>query len=74
MQIYTSTHSAADFEKAMGNIVTVGANGNWFLGGEDTGVRATGATNAEVVAALQRETWIFTLTDGTTVEKVVPLL
>lgn len=33
-----------------------------------------GATAAEVIAALPKETWIFTLADGTTVEKEVPML
>lgn len=38
----------------------------------DTG--ASGATAAEVIAALNKETWIFTLDDGTTVEKEIPIL
>lgn len=41
----------------------------------DTGAKgADGATSAQVIAALPRETWVFTLSDGTTVEKVVPVL
>jgi len=41
----------------------------------DTGAKgADGATAAQVIAALPRETWVFTLSDGTTVEKVVPLI
>lgn len=35
---------------------------------------AAGATTDEVIAALTKETWVFTLTDGTTVEKEVPLV
>lgn len=35
---------------------------------------ADGATVEEVVAALSTETWTFTLSDGTTVDKVVPLV
>lgn len=33
-----------------------------------------GATAAEVIAALSTETWAFTLADGSTVDKVVPLV
>lgn len=33
-----------------------------------------GATADEVIAALPKETWAFTLIDGTTVDKVVPLV
>lgn len=41
----------------------------------DTGAAGTnGATAAEVIAALNTETWTFTLEDGTTVTKVVPLV
>jgi len=41
----------------------------------DTGAKgADGATTTQVIAALPRETWVFTLSDGTTVEKVVPLI
>ena len=35
---------------------------------------ADGATPAEVIAAMTKETWTFTLADGTTVDKVVPLV
>ena len=35
---------------------------------------ADGATADEVIAALPTETWMFTLTDGTEVEKTVPLI
>lgn len=35
---------------------------------------AAGATAAEVVATLEKETWTFTLENGTTVDKVVPLI
>ena len=33
-----------------------------------------GATAAEVIAAMQSETWVFTLADGSTVNKRVPLI
>lgn len=33
-----------------------------------------GATAAEVIAAMQSETWVFTLEDGSTVSKEVPLV
>ncbi len=35
---------------------------------------ADGATTDEVLAALTKETWTFTLADGSTVDKVVPLV
>ena len=35
---------------------------------------ADGATAAQVIAALSTETWTFTLADGSTVDKVVPLV
>jgi len=34
----------------------------------------TGATTAQVIAALTKETWTFTLADGSTIDKVVPLV
>lgn len=41
----------------------------------DTGAAgADGATAAEVIAALSTETWTFTLANGSTVTKVVPLV
>lgn len=41
----------------------------------DTGpAGADGATVEKVLQAMSRETWVFTLSDGTTIEKVVPLL
>jgi hypothetical protein len=33
-----------------------------------------GATAAQVIAAMEKETWTFTLEDGTTVTKEVPLI
>lgn len=125
MEIYKSTYTSKQFDTAMGNIVSIGENGNWYLGGEDTGVPASpkfiptvdadgniswsndaGLDNPEsanikgpkgdkgdkgdtynltdtdktniaekvVQETLPTETWIFTLLDGTTVEKVVPLV
>lgn len=35
---------------------------------------AAGATKAEVIAELSKETWVFTLANGSTVEKVVPIV
>lgn len=35
---------------------------------------AAGATVDQVIAALTKETWTFTLADGSTVDKVVPLI
>ena len=35
---------------------------------------AAGATTADVISALSKETWTFTLADGTSVDKVVPLI
>lgn len=45
-----------------------GSKGSTGADGKD------GATAAEVIAALSTETWTFTLADGTTVSKVVPLV
>jgi hypothetical protein len=42
--------------------------------GEPGKAGADGATAEQVKATLNRETWTFTLTDGSTVTKVVPLL
>lgn len=42
--------------------------------GEKGPAGADGATAAEVIAALPTETWTFTLSDGSTVDKVVPLV
>lgn len=42
MEIYTSSHSAQDFENALKNIPLIGENGNWYLGEYDTGIPATG--------------------------------
>jgi hypothetical protein len=35
---------------------------------------AAGATAAQVIASMTKETWTFTLEDGSTVTKVVPLV
>lgn len=42
--------------------------------GKDGEKGADGATAEQVIAALPKETWTFTLADGSTVEKEVPLL
>ena len=42
--------------------------------GEQGPAGAAGATAAQVIAAMTKETWVFTLADGSTVEKVVPLV
>lgn len=38
------------------------------------GKTGQGATTAQVIEAMEKETWIFTLADGSSVEKVVPLI
>ena len=44
------------------------------LRGASGAAGAAGATAAEVIAAMNKETWTFTLEDGSTVTKEVPLL
>lgn len=44
------------------------------LKGADGANGSNGATASEVIAAMSKETWTFTLTDGTTVTKTVPLI
>jgi hypothetical protein len=48
-----------------------GTNGTNGTNGKDG---AAGATKEEVIANLPRETWTFTLANGSTVQKVVPKL
>ena len=52
--LYNSEFTAEDFEKAIRAVPNIGANGNWFIGDEDTGVYAkginvTGATEGQLV-------------------------
>lgn len=97
MQTYKSSYTKEQFEQALGNIVTIGADGNWHLGTMgSTGAPASpryiptvsndgklswayeGGPMTENTPATKQiftpEVWIFTLMDGTTVEKVVPML
>lgn len=159
MEVYNSEHTAEELEFALKAVPSIGANGNWFIGDVDTGIKAqgpigvrgtamyrvttapssyttavggftpayrialstvksqggvsevfvgdvlvqgyytynvgyvdadyaylatrvsirgatgaAGATVDQVIAALTKETWTFTLTDGSTVDKVVPLV
>ena len=48
-----------------------GATGATGAAGKDG---ADGATAEQVIAAMSKETWTFTLEDGSTVQKVVPLI
>lgn len=159
MDVYNSTHTAEELEFALKAVPSIGANGNWFIGDIDTGIKAQGPigvrgtamyrittapssyttavggftpayrvvlstvksqggvsevfvgdvivhsyytykvgyvdasyaylgarvsirgatgkdgpTMEEVIARLTQETWTFTLADGSTVDKVVPLI
>ena len=42
MEVYQSSKTAAEMEFALGAIPSIGANGNWFIGEQDTGVYAGG--------------------------------
>lgn len=53
---------------AKGDKGDTGATGATGAAGKD------GATAAQVIAALEKETWTFTLEDGSTVTKEVPLV
>lgn len=40
--VYESQHTAQQIEDAMGAVLSIGANGNWWIGDADTGVYAGG--------------------------------
>ena len=42
MEVYQSERTAEELEFALGAVPSIGANGNWFIGGVDTGVYAGG--------------------------------
>lgn len=50
MEVYNSSRTAAELEYALGAVPSIGENGNWFIGDEDTGIFAKGinVTGAEV--------------------------
>lgn len=50
MEVYNSSRTAAEMEYALGAVPSIGENGNWFIGEEDTGIFAKGinVTGAEV--------------------------
>lgn len=50
MEVYNSSRTAAELEYALGAVPSIGENGNWFIGEEDTGIFAKGinVTGAEV--------------------------
>lgn len=50
MEVYKSTRTAAEMEYALGAVPNIGPNGNWWIGGQDTGIFAKGinVTGAEV--------------------------
>lgn len=50
MEVYHSTRTAAEMEYALGAVPSIGENGNWFIGEQDTGIFAKGinVTGAEV--------------------------
>lgn len=59
-----------------GKTLTVknGSKGSKGDPGEKGDPGAAGATTAQVIAAMTKDTWTFTLEDGSTVTKVVPLV
>ena len=44
MEVYKSTRTAAEMEYALGAVPSIGENGNWFIGDQDTGIKAGGIT------------------------------
>lgn len=50
MEVYQSSRTAAELEYALGAVPSIGENGNWFIGEQDTGIFASGVnvTGAEV--------------------------
>lgn len=44
MEVYQSSRTAAELEYALGAVPSIGENGNWFIGEQDTGVLAEGLT------------------------------
>ena len=42
MEVYNSSFSAEDLEKAIKAVPSIGDNGNWYIGDIDTGVKARG--------------------------------
>lgn len=50
MEVYQSTKTAAEMEYALSAVPSIGENGNWFIGDQDTGIFAAGVdvTGAEV--------------------------
>lgn len=42
MDVYQSSHTAEELEYALGAVPSIGANGNWFIGDQDTGIFAAG--------------------------------
>ena len=50
MDVYKSTHTAGELHYALGAVPSIGENGNWWIGDQDTGIFAAGVnvTGAEV--------------------------
>jgi hypothetical protein len=42
MEVYQSTRTAAELDYALSAVPSIGANGNWFIGEQDTGIFAAG--------------------------------
>lgn len=42
MEVYKSTRTAAELNYALGAVPSIGENGNWWIGDQDTGVLASG--------------------------------
>lgn len=50
MEVYQSSKTAAEMEYALGAVPSIGENGNWWIGEQDTGIFAKGinVTGAEI--------------------------
>ena len=55
MEVYNSSHTAEELEYALSAVPSIGENGNWYIGEEDTGIFAGGVdvTGAEVDQIVQ---------------------
>lgn len=61
-------------DNATSTIYSVGMMGATGAAGKDGSNGADGATPTQVINAMSKETWTFTLTNGNTVTKTVPLI
>jgi len=50
MEVYQSGKTAEEMEYALGAVPSIGGNGNWFIGEQDTGIFAAGVNVSGAVA------------------------